>query len=68
MSSAWTCSIRFSRADSGSAPGWAKTITPSRIAMIVGIDRMSNLAPNSCWASVSTLPKVISGCFSEDRS
>ena len=39
-----------------------------RIAMIVGIERMSNFAPSSCCASVSTLPKTMSGCFSEERS
>ena len=46
----------------------AKTITPSRIAMIVGMELMLNFAASSCCASVSTLPKAMSGCFSEERS
>ena len=43
-------------------------MTPSRTAMIVGIDRMSKCTARSCSASVSTLPNTMSGCRSETRS
>src|SRR4051812_4810341 len=43
-------------------------MTPSRTAMIVGMERMSNFAASACWSSVSTLPNVMSWCFSEERS
>src|SRR5690554_1954152 len=68
MSSARTCSMSFSSRFSGRAPGWANTITPSRMAMIVGIDLIPYRIASSCSVSVSTLPNTMSVCFCEERS
>ncbi len=57
-----------SSASAGRAPGWAKTRTPSRKAISVGIERMPAAAASCCSASVSTLPKTMSGCVSEAAS
>nr|BFE77813.1 hypothetical protein GCM10020093_004140 [Planobispora longispora] len=65
MSRARTCLIRSSRAGAGSAPGWAKTTMPSRIAMTVGIEVISNPWARACSTSVSIFPNVMSSCFSD---
>lgn len=56
--------ISSSRADAGSAPGWEKIRTPSRKAIRVGMDEMPAAPESSRSASVSTLPKTMSECFS----
>src|SRR6185436_7031325 len=61
MSSASTCVISDSSACSGSAPACWNTTTPSRIAMIVGMERMANSWASTGSASVSTLAKTMSG-------
>ncbi|OLT22556.1 hypothetical protein BJF81_01890 [Ornithinimicrobium sp. CNJ-824] len=62
---AWTT---CSRAAGGRAPAWAKTGIPSRKAMRVGMELMPAAAASSRSASVSTLPKVMSGCCSDAAS
>src|SRR6185437_3862336 len=56
--------MTFSSDAAGSAPGCEKTMTPSRNAISVGIDEIWPAAASSGWSSVSTLPKVMSGCCS----
>ena len=51
-----------SSAAAGSAPGWAKTSTPSLKAISVGIEVICAAAARACSASVSTLPNTMSGC------
>ena len=53
-----------SSAAAGSAPGWENTRMPSRKAISVGIEPIRAAADSSGWSSVSTLPKVMSGCWS----
>src|SRR5665647_887712 len=61
MSSARTPSMTCSRAEAGSAPGWLKTRMPWRKAIRVGMEVIRAEAANDCSASVSTLPKTMSG-------
>ena len=55
---AMTCS----RAAAGRAPGWLKTRIPSRNPISVGMEVIRAAAARDCSASVSTLPKTMSGC------
>ena len=57
MSTSLIARIRFSSAALFSAPGWLCSTIPSRMATRVGMALMLNERANSCWASVSTLPK-----------
>jgi len=68
MSSALTASMTCSSEDAGKAPGCENTSTPSRKAISVGMEVIwaAEAIPRS--ASVSTLPKTTSGCFSEAAS
>ena len=65
MSSSLALVISCSSAASGSAPGCAYSMTPSRMIISVGMDEMSNAAASSGCASVSTLPNTASGCRSD---
>src|SRR5690606_5776594 len=68
MSSSRTLLTRSSSAGAGRAPGWANTRIPSRKAMRVGIEVIAARAASSRSASVSTLPKVMSGCLAAAAS
>ena len=57
----WTASMTCSSAAAGKAPGCENTSTPSRKAMRVGIEVIFAAEASSRSASVSTLPKTISG-------
>ena len=62
MSSSRTAAMTCSSAAAGSAPGWAKTRMPSRNAISVGMEVIPAARGEACSASVSTLPKTMSGC------
>ena len=64
--SAWE--MRSLRASFGNMPASRASRTPSRNIMIVGMDWICRAAESSWLASVSTLPKVTSGCSSEVAS
>src|SRR5881397_997619 len=65
MSRALTAPTTCSSCWALSAPGWENTSTFSRKAIRVGMDVMPASAASCCSASVSTLEKTTSGCFSE---
>ena len=65
MSRALTASTTCSSCCAFRAPGCENTRTFSRKAISVGIDVMPASAASCCSASVSTLEKTTSGCFSE---
>src|ERR1035437_160125 len=61
MSSPRIWAMTCSSAEAGSDPGWLKTRMPSRKAISVGMDVIRAVAASDCSASVSTLPKMMSG-------
>ncbi len=48
----------------GSAPGWENSRMPSRKTISVGIEAIPAEPDSSGWSSVSTLPNVMSECWS----
>src|ERR1039457_4238848 len=64
ISSPLTAWMTFSSEAAGSAPGCENTGMPSRNAIRVGIEVIRAAADRPPWSSVSTLPNVMSGCFS----
>src|SRR5450755_4558866 len=64
MSSPLTAWMTFSSEAAGSAPGCENTRMPSRKAIRVGMEVIWAAADSPPWSSVSTLPNVMSGCFS----
>src|SRR5579864_1555519 len=65
MSSSLALVISCSRAASGSAPGRAYRMMPSRMIISVGMDEIPNVAASSGSASVSTLPNTASAYRSD---
>src|SRR5699024_1571195 len=64
MSRPLTAVMTCSSWGAASAPGWAKTTIPGRKATRVGIDEIAKSPASCCWASVSILPKTMSGLAS----
>src|SRR5699024_1581282 len=64
MSRPLTAVMTCSSWGAASAPGWAKMTNTWRRATRVWIDEYANRPASCCWASVSMLPKTMSGLAS----
>ena len=65
MSRSRTAAMTCSRAAAGRAPGWQKTRIAVLKAIRVGIEVIWAAPARACSASVSTLPKTMSGCVGD---
>ena len=60
--------MSWSSIGAGSAPGWRKTMIPSRNAISVGIELIWSPPDRSRSSSVLMLPKTMSGLASDAAS